>query len=56
MLVIMVPALGGVMAAMNPSYMAPMFSTSAGRVMLGISAAMIGGGYLWMKSMVKIDV
>jgi tight adherence protein B len=56
MLVIMVPALGGVMAAMNPSYMAPMFSTSAGRMMLGISAVMIGGGYFWMKSMVKIDV
>lgn len=56
MLVVMVPALGGVMGMMNPDYMAPMFSTSAGRIMLGISAVMIGGGYFWMNSMVKIDV
>jgi tight adherence protein B len=56
MLVIMVPALGLVMTAMNPEYMEPMFSTSTGRAMLGISAVMIGGGYFWMNSMVKIDV
>lgn len=56
MLVIMVPALGGVMAAMNPKYMAPMFTTSTGRLLLGISAVMIAGGYFWMSSMVKIDV
>lgn len=56
LLVVMVPALGGVMAAMNPTYMEPLFSTSTGRMMLGISAVMIGGGYFWMNSMVKIDV
>ena len=56
MLVVMVPALGGVMTAMNSEYMAPLFSTSTGRIMLGISAVMIGGGYVWMNSMVKIDV
>jgi tight adherence protein B len=56
MLVVMVPALGGVMAMMNPSYMAPLFSTSTGRMMIGISAVMIGGGYFWMSRMVKIDV
>jgi tight adherence protein B len=56
MLVILVPALGGAMAAMNPQYMEPMFSTSTGRMMLGICAVMIGGGYFWMNSMVKIDV
>lgn len=56
MLVVLVPALGGVMAAMNPSYMAPMFSTSTGRLMLGICAVMISVGYFWMSRMVKIDV
>ena len=56
MLVVMVPALGGVMALMNPEYMAPMFSTSTGQIMLGISTVMILGGYFWMNSMVKIDV
>lgn len=56
MLVVMVPALGLVMWVMNPTYMAPMFSTSAGHIMLGISSIMVGGGYFWMNSMVKIDV
>jgi tight adherence protein B len=56
MLVIMVPALGLVMWTMNPGYMKPLFTTGTGHVLLGISAVMIGGGYLWMNSMVKIDV
>jgi tight adherence protein B len=56
MLVVMVPALGLVMWVMNPGYMAPMFSTTAGHIMLGISTVMVGGGYFWMNSMVKIDV
>jgi tight adherence protein B len=56
LLVIMVPALGLAMWALNPTYMEPLFSTSTGHIMLGISTVMIGGGYLWMNSMVKIDV
>jgi len=56
LLVIMVPALGLVMYMLNPEYMEPLFSTSTGHVMLGISAVMISGGYLWMNKMVKIDV
>jgi tight adherence protein B len=56
MLVVMVPALGGAMAMMNPEYMEPLFTTSTGRILLGVSAVMIGGGYFWMNSMVKIDV
>ena len=56
MLVIMVPGLGLAMKVMNPEYMEPLFTTSTGRIMLGISAVMIGGGYFWMNSMVKIDV
>ena len=56
MLVIMVPGLGLAMTVMNPEYMEPMFSTSTGRILLGVSAVMIAGGYLWMNSMVKIDV
>jgi tight adherence protein B len=56
MLVVLVPALAGVMAAINRDYMAPLVTTMPGRVMVGISAVMIGGGYAWMNSMVKIDV
>ena len=29
---------------------------STGQILLGVCAVMIGGGYLWMNSMVKIDV
>jgi tight adherence protein B len=56
MLVVMVPALGGVMAVMNWEYMEPLFSTPTGRIMLGVCTVMIAGGYAWMNSMVKIDV
>lgn len=56
LLVVMVPALGLVMFALNPSYMKPLFTTGTGHIMLGISTVMIGGGYFWMNSMVKIDV
>ena len=56
LLVFMVPALGLVMYVLNPDYMAPLMTTSTGHIMLGTSAVMIGGGYLWMNKMVKIDV
>ncbi|MGV3759269.1 MAG: type II secretion system F family protein [Actinomycetota bacterium] len=56
MLVVMVPALGGAMTAMNREYMEPMFTTGTGKVLLGVCAVMIGGGYFWMSRMVKIEV
>jgi tight adherence protein B len=56
MLVIMPPALAFAMFAMNPKYMAPLIETTTGKILLAISAAMIGSGYAWMNSMVKIDV
>jgi tight adherence protein B len=55
MLVIMVPALGAVMYAVNSQYMMPMFTTSIGKIMLAVSAVMIGAGYLWMNKVIKID-
>ena len=56
MLVVMVPGLGLFMAAINPTYMSPLISTSIGKVLIAVSAVMIGGGYFWMSRMVKIDV
>jgi tight adherence protein B len=56
MLVVMVPALGGAMSLMNREYMEPLFTTSTGRILIGVCVVMIGGGYFWMNSMVKIDV
>jgi tight adherence protein B len=56
MLVILVPGLGVVMAAVNRAYMMPLVTTTAGRIMLGVSTVMITGGYFWMNKMIKIDV
>jgi tight adherence protein B len=56
MLVIMPPALGAVMYVVNSEYMSPMFTTTAGHVMLGISALMILGGFFWMKKIVDVEV
>lgn len=56
MLVIMVPALGLVMLGLNPKYMGPLFSTTTGQIMLGVCGVLIGGGYVWMNKMIKIDV
>jgi tight adherence protein B len=56
MLVIMPPALGMVMYAVNPEYMKPLFTETAGHIMLGVSLVMIGIGFLWMKKVVTIDV
>ncbi|MEY2432080.1 MAG: hypothetical protein QOC92_1805 [Acidimicrobiaceae bacterium] len=55
MLVILVPALGAVMYVVNPEYMMPLFTTTVGQAMLGISTLMISGGYAWMTKLVKID-
>jgi tight adherence protein B len=56
MLVILVPGLGVMMALVNSEYMAPLVTTTVGRIMLGVSFVMISGGYFWMNSMIKIDV
>ena len=56
MLVVMPPALGLVMYGVNPAYMSPIFTETAGHIMLGISAVMILVGFFWMKKVVTIDV
>lgn len=56
MLVIMPPALGVVMYVVNKDYMSLMLTTTVGRIMLGVSAVMIIGGYFWMKKVVTVDV
>ena len=56
MLVVLVPGLGLVMAAVNRTYMTPLITTTPGRIILGVSFVMITGGYFWMNRMIKIDV
>jgi tight adherence protein B len=56
MLVVLVPGLGLIMTAVNRDYMLPLFTTTPGRIMVGISTFMITGGYFWMNKMIKVDV
>ncbi|HEV3225374.1 MAG TPA: type II secretion system F family protein [Acidimicrobiales bacterium] len=56
MLVVLPPALGGVMYLVNPHYMQPMFTQTGGHIMLAVSAVMIVAGFAWMKKVVTIDV
>ena len=56
MLVIMPPALGTVMYAVNPAYMRPLFTQTGGHIMLGVSVVMITVGFVWMKKVITIDV
>jgi tight adherence protein B len=56
MLVVMVPALGGFMAMSNWAYMSPLFQTGIGKVLVGVSTAMILGGFFWMNGMTKIEI
>ena len=56
MLVFMVPGLGLAMFALNREYMEPLMTTSTGKILIGVCVVMVGGGYLWMNKLVKIDV
>ena len=56
MLVVMPPALGGMMYVVNPHYMMPIFTETIGQIILALSAVMMLVGFLWMKKVVTIDV
>jgi tight adherence protein B len=45
--------LAGALALMNPDYMAPLFNTSAGHKMIGVSLAMMAVGSLLLKKIVS---
>jgi len=44
------------MYIINPDYMSTLFDETIGRVMLGGATIMMVGGFIWMQSIVKIDV
>jgi Flp pilus assembly protein TadB len=44
------------MYAVNPEYMSPLFTRTAGHIILGVSVVMMVLGFLWMKKIVTIDV
>lgn len=45
---------GGAFSAINPGYLAPMFSTTVGKVLLGASVVLYIVGGLWMKKIVNV--
>jgi tight adherence protein B len=46
----------GAISALNPAYLAPLFSTSAGHVMLGLGVFLMIAGSLSIKKIVNIEV
>jgi tight adherence protein B len=49
-------ALAIAMYVINPDYMTVLWDENIGRIMLGGGALLMVGGFLWMQSIVKIDV
>lgn len=53
---IMPVALGGLMAVVNPTYMEPLFTQSLGHILLGVAAATMAIGFVWMKKCITIEI
>ena len=49
-------AIGAYMAVVNPDYLALLYETQLGRVMLASGACLLVAGFLWMKRVVTLDV
>lgn len=47
--------MGGFLYATNPDYLEPMFSRTMGLVALGVAAALLATGALWLKKMIDLD-
>lgn len=47
--------MGGFLYATNPDYLEPMFSRTMGLVALGVAAALLAIGALWLKKMIDLD-
>ncbi len=55
-LAVLPPAIGLIMWTLNPDYSAKLTDSAFGLTLLGIAAALMVGGFLWMNRIVKIDV
>lgn len=45
---------GGAYSLMNPGYMTPLFTTSTGHILVGISVGLFVAGGLWMRNVVTV--
>jgi tight adherence protein B len=55
-LAVMPPALALAMYFINPSYMEPLWTETAGKVMLLVGLGLMVAGFVWMQKIVKIEV
>ena len=53
---IMPPGLMVAFYVTSPGYMDPLFEKRPGQIMLGLGAALMIGGFVWMQKMIKVDV
>jgi tight adherence protein B len=50
------PVFTAYLALVNPSYLAPMFHSPPGMLLMGVMVVLLVGGILWMKKVTKVDV
>jgi tight adherence protein B len=48
--------IGGWIFLTRRAYLRPMYTSTVGIIMLGFAALLVGGGALWMKKLVKVEV
>jgi tight adherence protein B len=55
-LAVMPPALALAMYVINPDYMEPLWTETAGKIMLLVGLGLMVAGFVWMQKIVKIEV
>ena len=49
-------AMAGLLFVKSPTYLEPLYTTSTGWKLIGVSLVLMGAGVLWMKKIIKIEV
>ena len=49
-------AMAGLLFMKSPTYLEPLYKTSKGLTMVGVSVVLMALGFLWMRKIVKIEV
>jgi tight adherence protein B len=48
-------AIAGFIATLNPEYLAELFTSTVGRVMLGVAAVLMALGALWIRKLIEVE-
>ena len=49
-------AMAAMLATTSPEYLRPLYTTTTGWMMIGVSGALMGVGVLWMRKIIRIEV